>query len=543
MTTAVITTRAEAQGSRIDQDAVLQSGERQRAAMPELDQSELKARVDEILNRHPAVGFALGVVRNGSLDFFHGHGFADIASKTPITEDTVFRVASITKTLTAIAVMQLWEQGLIDLDAPANDYLRAYKLIPTQASFRPATVRHLLTHTAGIAEVLRPSDVLRQLFGETVKIGQRMPTLAEYYRDGLRINAEPGTTFTYTDHGPTTLGQIVEDVSEEPFDVYMREHVFEPLGMTSTDLVRTDAVQRRLATGYELRSDGARAIADYEVVTAGGGGAYSTPRDMARYVAALLGGGANEHGSVLTPATLAIMFEPHYRPDPRIPGIGIAFDRYNAGGHLVIGHGGILPGFDSQIFAAPNDGVGVIAFTNGARQAMLWLPTELSRMLNHVLGVPDDAVRTDVPQHPEIWGDLCGRYELPGPLTNVRARMMTGAAGAQVFVRGGELALRLLTPIPAALRGFALHADDPHDPYVFRIDLSAFGLDTMRLVFSRGPVAGATAVHLDYLPMSLHKRSAAKSRRSWLGAMLPPLLVGATALAVCRRRARSRTAR
>jgi CubicO group peptidase (beta-lactamase class C family) len=77
------------------------------------------------------------VVRNGRLEFFHGHGLADIASNAPITEDTVFRIASITKTFTAIAVMQLWEQGLVDLDAAADDYLRAYRLIPAEAGWRP----------------------------------------------------------------------------------------------------------------------------------------------------------------------------------------------------------------------------------------------------------------------------------------------------------------------------------------------------------------------------------------------------------------------
>ncbi|HZD68804.1 MAG TPA: serine hydrolase domain-containing protein, partial [Actinomycetes bacterium] len=104
--------------------------------LPEVDELEMKARVREILNRWPTVGLAVGVVRNGSLEFFHGHGVADIASNTPITEDTVFRIGSITKTFTAIAVMQLWERGLVDLDAPANDYLRAFRLIPAKPSFR-----------------------------------------------------------------------------------------------------------------------------------------------------------------------------------------------------------------------------------------------------------------------------------------------------------------------------------------------------------------------------------------------------------------------
>src|ERR1035441_1976227 len=88
--------------------------------MPEADELAMKARVAEILNRHAAVGLAVGVVRNGSLGFFDAHGVADLASNTPITEDTVFRIASITKTFTAVAVMQLREQGRIDLDAPAR---------------------------------------------------------------------------------------------------------------------------------------------------------------------------------------------------------------------------------------------------------------------------------------------------------------------------------------------------------------------------------------------------------------------------------------
>ena len=224
--------------------------------MPKVDRQDLQTRVAEILNRQPAVGLAVGVVRDGSLAFFSGHGLADIASHIPVTEDTVFRVGSLTKTFTAIAVMQLMEQGLVDLDAPANDYLRAYRLVPTDPRWRPPTSRHLLTHTAGIREVLHPAGVVRQLFGETVPAGRAVPSLAEYYGPGLAVGAEPGTRFRYTDHGFATLGQLVEDVAGQPFDRYLREHVFAPLGMADTDLVRSEAARVRLATGYDLRSGG-----------------------------------------------------------------------------------------------------------------------------------------------------------------------------------------------------------------------------------------------------------------------------------------------
>jgi CubicO group peptidase (beta-lactamase class C family) len=501
-----------------------------------IDEFQLKARVGEILNRWPAVGMAVGVVRQGRLEFFHGHGVADIPSNTPITEDTVFRIASITKTFTAIAVMQLWEQGLVDLDAPANDYLRAYRLIPAQARFRPATLRHLLTHTSGIAEELHPSDLLKPMFGETVKMGAPVPSLASYYRGGLRVGAEPGSRFIYTDHGFATLAQIVEDVSGMPFDRYLRVHILQPLGMTDSDLLRSDLVKSRLATGYTLHSGGPRMLIDREMVTAGASSIYSTPRDMARYVAALLGGGANEHGSVLKPATLASMFEPQYQPDPRVPGIGLAFSRINLGGHLAVEHEGVLPGFNSQIFVAPDDGVGVMAFTNGARQAMLWLPGEVAGLLKLLIGAPDDVIRSEISQHPEVWPDICGWYKLSAQATDARAREMVGA-GVEVLVRRGRLTLRVLSPIAALYRGFPLHPDDTEDPYVFRIDLTEFGIGTARVVFRCEP-GNKTSANLDLMPLSLLKQPAIKNPRLWLNCSVGALAAASTATAVCRRRGR-----
>jgi CubicO group peptidase (beta-lactamase class C family) len=497
-----------------------------------LDTLNLEAMVAEIANRHPAVGLAVGVVRNGHLEFFSAHGLANIASNTSITEDTVFRIGSITKTMTAIAVMQLWEEGRIDLDAAANDYLRAFQLVPAKASLRPATVRHLLTHTAGIREVRHVSDLFKLREQETVKRGRPVPCLAEFYQGGLRVDAEPGSRFMYTNHGFATLGQIVEDVSGVPLHRYFREHIFEPLGMSSSDLLRSEQIRSHLATGYELHSDGAKPVAESEVVTPGAGGVYSTPRDMARYMAALLGRGANEHGSVLKPATMATLFEPHYQPDRRLAGIGLAFFRANLGGHLTVEHGGILAGFDSQIFLAPNDGVGVMAFANGAKPGMHWLTPEADRVLRHLLGIPSDEIRTDVPQHPEIWGDLCGWYHFSAYLTDP-GKLAIGA-GVEVFVRRGQLMIRALSPIPVLYRGFALHPDDEKDPYVFRIALPWFGIGTGRVIFNREPGVGTTAVHLDFGPLSFQKRPESKNPRRWVAEAVGALVLAGAAAAVHR---------
>jgi hypothetical protein len=210
-----------------------------------------------------------------------------------------------------------------------------------------------------------------------------------------------------------------------------------------------------------------------------------------------------------------MMFAPQYQPDPRLPGIGLAFFRGAAGGHPVVEHQGILPGYDSQIVLAPDDGVGLMAFSNGTRLGSLWIPTELSGLLSTLLGVPEEEVRHDVPQRPETWGDLCGWYYLPGPVSDLRVRLTVGA-GVEVFVRGGHLVLRGLTPVPLLYKGFPLRPDDPDDPYAFRIDLAEFGLGSIRVVFSREPGVGTTGVHLDVMPLSAYTRPTRTNPRLWV---------------------------
>jgi hypothetical protein len=229
-------------------------------------------------------------------------------------------------------------------------------------------------------------------------------------------------------------------------------------------------------------------------VTVGAGSTYSTARDIARYVAALLADGSGERGQILKPETLATMFEPHYQPDPRLPGVGLAFFRRDLGGHLVVEHDGLVPGFTSQMSLAPHDGVGVVAFTNGARNAMAWLGAEVNALLSRNLGVQEPVIRADIPHRPEIWTDVCGWYAFRGSLRDAQKWFIVGA---EVFVRRGQLTFRPLTPVPALARGLPLHPDDGTDPYVFRVDLSGLGIGTSRVVFSRSAHAGVTAVHLD----------------------------------------------
>jgi CubicO group peptidase (beta-lactamase class C family) len=500
--------------------------------MPEFDDLDLQARVAKVLDRWPSAGLAVGVIRDGSLEWFLGHGVADIASKEPVTQDTVFRVGSITKTFTAIAVMQLWEQGLVDLDAPACQYLRTFRLVPAKAGFRPATVRHLLTHTAGVGYWRRMSDLLRPGVGSGDRAGRLgAPSLADYYRRGLPVEVEPGTKWVYSNHGFAALGQIVEDVSGQPLDWYLRERVFEPLGMEHTDLVRSERVRSRLATGYVLRAHGLKPVADREIPTLGGGAAYSTTVDMAGYVAALLGGGTGEHGSVLKPDTLASMFQPHFQPDPRVPGMGLGFELGDESGHATVVKTGILSGFHSAMLLAPDAGLGVVVFTNTGGLDGRGVAEPLAvALLRRLLGLPDAAIRADIAVRPETWSEICGWYSPdPGPVTNLVLRALVGA-GVEVRVDGGQLLLKPLTPIPAMRRGLRLYPDDPDDPWVFRVEFPKYGKSS-RVVFRRGREDGEAPMRLLLDVMSFQQRPEVRNPRRWVNGALA---AGAATLAIRR---------
>jgi CubicO group peptidase (beta-lactamase class C family) len=183
--------------------------------------------------------------------------------------------------------------------------------------------------------------------------------------------------------------------------------------MEHIDLVRSERVGHRLATGYVLRSRGLKPVADREVLTPGGSGMYSTTQDMARYVSALLHGGANEHGSVLKPDTLASMFQPHFQLDPPA-GHGLGFEPGEESGHRTVWKTGIVSGFLSAMVVAPDDGIGVVVFSNtGGLDGRGVSEPLAATLLRRMLGLPDQAIRTDIPPRPETWREICGWY---GPI-------------------------------------------------------------------------------------------------------------------------------
>jgi CubicO group peptidase (beta-lactamase class C family) len=501
--------------------------------MAVVDRAALEFVRQELIARHPCVGLAIGVADACGLAEFVGHGVADVGRGSPVTADTGVRIASISKTFTAVAVMQLVEQGRVGLDAPATQYLRSYRLVGPRPDSTAPTVRQLLTHTGGLPELAHASGAVRPDFGESVPLGRAMPSLAEFYGGRLRLRAEPGTRFVYGNHSPATLGQIVEDVTGTSLGGYLAEHVFGPLGMssTTTDLAAAAAT---LATGYEIRGRRVAPVALREMITVGAAGVCSTPRDLGRYLAALLNGGSLDGATILAPSSLAEMFEPQVRPDPRIPGLGLAFYRVNLGdGTIAVGHQGTLPGFHSQVLLLPQAGVAAMVLTNGSRQADFWVPGAAARVLRLAAGIRE-VEPAAAPQRPDVWDEICGWYRLDASMTDVRLRGMLGA-GIEIFLRAGRPAIRFLTPIPALARGFDLEPADPADPYAFRVRIP--GVDPLGVVVGRDG-GRATRVHLEAMPLTLTRQPAATNPRRWaigaLGAAVGAALTG-RAVAVLRR--------
>jgi CubicO group peptidase (beta-lactamase class C family) len=239
-----------------------------------------------------------------------------------------------------------------------------------------------------------------------VKCGEPLPSLAEYYRGGLRVVAQPGTVFAYSNHGFATLGQIIEDVSGTTLERYFQERIFQPLGMRDTDLVRSAPIGARLATGYTLGRRGAQVVPDRVWIGAAAGGIYSTTSDIARFAAALMRGGTNGHGPVLDPAALARCRRPlPARSSPS--GVG-ARSPAEAKRISLVGHDGFVPLQPAP--GGPRRRRRVVPHQR-VKGAFLWLQTEFEAVRD-LLGVPDEVVRTDIAPPRDLDGD-CGATGCP----------------------------------------------------------------------------------------------------------------------------------
>ncbi|MGH6780479.1 MAG: serine hydrolase domain-containing protein, partial [Sphingomonadaceae bacterium] len=304
------------------------------------------------LQRGDAAGAVVVVVKDGQVLTQRGFGYADVAKRKPVDpETTLFRPGSVSKLVTWTAVMQLVEQGKIDLDKDVNTYLD-FK-IPARGG-KPVTMRNILTHTPGFEETARglfsydPKGVLP--LGSVLK--QWVPN---------RIFA-PGTTPAYSNYATALAGYVVERVSGQSFDDYLDQHVFRPAGMGRSSFRQPlpARLQPLMAKGYVL---GSGKPSDYEMIgLAPAGSLASSGADMGRFMIAHL----NNGGALLKPETARQMHTSTLTMVSPLNRMALGFYEQNINGRTVIGHGGDTLVFHSYLWLFPSEKVGVYISMNAA---------------------------------------------------------------------------------------------------------------------------------------------------------------------------------
>jgi CubicO group peptidase (beta-lactamase class C family) len=311
---------------------------------------------EKMAQRHiPGAVFVL--VKDGRTTFAKGFGYADRERKAPVVPDqTVFRVASVSKLFTATAVMQLYERGRLKLDEDVNHYLHAFQL--RQPFPRPVTLAHLLTHTGGFDE---------RTIGTSARTRAAVQPLGQYLAARMpACSLPPGDVISYSNHGMALAGYIAEETSGVPFARYVEENILQPLGMRHSSFEPGEQLERALAVGYDYDkdSDGYRAVPRTYRNDGPAGQLVATGTDMAAFLIAHLQEGRYRDTRILQEATARQMHGQHFTQHPRLPGCAYGFFERFENGRRSLEHSGDLAGFASLLFLLPAEGVGFFVSCN-----------------------------------------------------------------------------------------------------------------------------------------------------------------------------------
>ena len=325
---------------------------------PQMTSADLGAFFDGImpfaLHRNGIAGSVIVIVRDGRILYAKGYGYSNLARRTPVLPDTMFRIGSISKLFTWTAVAQLVQERKLNLDADVNQYLDF--TIPPKYG-RPITLRDLMTHTPGFEETIR--DLLfndpKQLYPLREYLVKRMPG---------RI-FPPRQIIAYSNYGASLAGYIVQRVSGEPFERYIAEHILAPLGMhlATFEQPLPKRFQPFMSNGYQSTANDAPV--PFEIVEPAPAGAGSVSgTDMGRFMLAYLNGGNYDGGTILRPKTIAQMWTLQILPAPGILGFDLGFYQENRNGLVIVGHGGDTNVFHSDLHLIPSQHVGVFMSFN-----------------------------------------------------------------------------------------------------------------------------------------------------------------------------------
>ena len=307
-----------------------------------------------LVNGAQIPGAAVAIIQNGEVTHKAGYGYADIRTRTPVDPDiTRFRVASVSKLITATAVMQLVEQGSVDLNADINTYLTAFRIAGDYPV--PVTLANLLTHTAGFDD---------RYLGMAAPMGSPPETLAQHLARAMPARVlPPSSVIAYSNYGIALAGQIVENVSGEEFGAYASMRILQPLAMTSSSFGIPYPLPPTMATPH-FRSSGGNGFRPgaFDVVRiAPAGDLVTTAGDMARFMRAHLD---NENPTLLSLPTMQQMHARHFANADGLDGWAYGFATGTRNGITWIGHDGSWNGFCAQLVLHPESRSGYFAVYN-----------------------------------------------------------------------------------------------------------------------------------------------------------------------------------
>jgi len=327
----------------------------------EMTAADVESFLDGLLplqiKRDDIAGATVAVVKDGKLLFAKGYGYADVEKKKPVSaQDTLFRPGSVSKLFTWTAIMQLFEQGKLNLDADVNQYLD-YQI--PEAFGKPITLKNIMTHTPGFEEQIK----------DLFQTNPAKPDLGQYLKTHIprRIYA-PGTVPAYSNYATAVAGYIVERVSGRPFDDYINENIFKPLKMQHSTFAQPlpQGLAELMSNGYRLGSDKPEA---FEIVNPFPAGSLSSSAtDMAQFMMAHLQDGRLGDAQILKPETARLMHSRLFALDDAMNGMCYGFYEESRNGHRIIGHGGDTVYFHSDLHLVLDQNVGFfVSYNSGGR--------------------------------------------------------------------------------------------------------------------------------------------------------------------------------
>lgn len=451
------------------------------------DPAELEAFLDGLMAAHLAnhhiAGATVAVVRDGELLLAKGYGRADVATGTPVDPaTTLFRIGSVSKLFTWTAVLQLWEQGRLDLDADVNDYLD-FRIPATYPE--PITLRDILTHTPGF------EDRVLGLFGPTE--GSR----GEWLRDNLPARVRPpGTRAAYSNYASALAGYIVERLGGQSWEQYIEDHILAPLGITHATGRQPlpEQLAGLLAQGY-VHEAGRFEPKPFEWIDAPApaGSMSASAEAMVPFMLAHLQEGRYRDARILQPDTVRKMHARAFTPDPRINGLALGFYEKSSHGLRIIGHAGGTQWFHTDLALIPAEQLGLFVSFNSAGAAGLNFGPFLEAFLDRYYPEEPELPAEPLPGWSERSSVYAGHYrflrraysdfeKLIGQLNTVR---VSAVAEGELLLRSPLFEARLTEIEPGRFRA----ADG-----------------TLEAVFEEDGQGGYSHLHLSVLPMMAAER-------------------------------------